>query len=642
MSVRPDQETGPVTGPAIVSDGSVAGPDQMTQAAFLNELEITVRDVVDRELAVAGTSTRSCPYFETAMARYRGKSPAEVEQVARRYAGIGAGGPRELVAGVAERGRLSARRWVTDGSVDDLATALGVTQTTAEATGAGSALQGFEGPGPHDPDPTWVRSRLGRGAPLWGPHRHAMENALGVDLGQVRVHRGGSDAALARRLGHVGFTVDHHVVVDDSSLGSDPLTTSAVMAHELAHTVQQREPGPAVGAQRTGELESRADRAVSEAASVLAGDATAGTAGRGVGRARGLQLQRCEDCGGGGSSSGSGSAAPTKAASTFREVQLAVRAAPDQTTRDTALNGGIAAARTRADRLRSTAGVSSGPVATRRAEIIAQTGVGSAGSTFRHLDENPFYGVSGDRVAQAYRAWAENPAASSPPWVLLAVWVKEGATHPQVANTVPASSAADARAIWRSNYYFLNMGTDHYVHYTPGTGDNAMDSPPGSGAAHDTAFRAAVAQQVTAGRLPRDVSGDIDAALTVAPAGSGTFTVTPSERFFVLSLMLIDAYWRENRAAVTGPTGPPGTNAADVDTLTYMRWNMGSSRFATFAARDMSGNRDPDGSTPSLATWAFHREVRSNEWGQPRANALRFQFAADVYRMAYEGWAGSP
>jgi hypothetical protein len=324
----------------------------------------------------------------------------------------------------------------------------------------------------------------------------------------------------------------------------------------------------------------------------------------------------------------------------FTDVAAAMQAAPDAAAREGALAAGISASTGRADSLRSSASSSKSPFAALRTRITDETGVGRSGSTFSHLDQNPLHGVDNSRVEQTYRAWAENPTSSAEPWVLLALWVKEGLTAQSIGNDVNGNSTADARAIWRSLYYFQNMGADHYVRYTAAsTGDNEVSDAPGSGAAHDSAFTSAIADQVSAKRLPRDISAEINAELTVVDNGSGSYTVTPSNRFFVLSLMLVDAYWRENRESVTANAAvPTDTAAGDIDQLTYMRWNMGSTRFASFLARDMSANADPSGEVPALPTWAFHREVRKEEWGQPRANAIRFHYASEAYRLIYEGW----
>jgi hypothetical protein len=252
-------------------------------------------------------------------------------------------------------------------------------------------------------------------------------------------------------------------------------------------------------------------------------------------------------------------------------------------------------------------------------------------------------GVSADRFEEAYRAWAENAQSSEPPWVLLAIWVKEGLTAPAVPNRIPASSEGDARAIWRSAYYYNNMGADHFVHFTATGGDNRVSLSPGSGANHQSSFEANIRQQAAAGRLPRDISAEIDAEITVTPvSGSpGEYDVSATPRFRSLSLMLVDAYFRENKAALSARPDVTGWSPSDEDLqgLTYMRWNMGQARMEGFLTRSMSGNVDPGGTTPTLPVWAFHREVVETEWGQPRANAVRFLYAARAYRLAYEGWS---
>jgi hypothetical protein len=46
------------------------------------------------------------------------------------------------------------------------------------------------------------------------------------------------------------------------------------------------------------------------------------------------------------------------------------------------------------------------------------------------------------------------------------------------------------------------------------------------------------------------------------------------------------------------------------------------------------------GGPPPLPTWALHRPVRTGEYDQPRANAIRFQFYQKAYRYIFE--AGYP
>jgi hypothetical protein len=101
----------------------------------------------------------------------------------------------------------------------------------------------------------------------------------------------------------------------------------------------------------------------------------------------------------------------------------------------------------------------------------------------------------------------------------------------------------------------------------------------------------------------------------------------------------MDAFWREMResAAAAPEVKAAAPSSLDLDGLTYLRWNMGPTSFTKFRTRDMTQNRDPDGTVPSLPVWAFHREVKKSQFGQPRANAIRLQHTVPVYREVYEG-----
>jgi hypothetical protein len=210
------------------------------------------------------------------------------------------------------------------------------------------------------------------------------------------------------------------------------------------------------------------------------------------------------------------------------------------------------------------------------------------------------------------------------------------------ANTVAASSADNAKAIWRSVYYYENMGLDHFVHTTATSGDNVIDRTDAGAAAHEADFRARIAAQVAAGRLPRDISSDINAEITATPdpASPGHFTVTATPRFYSLSLLLADAYFRENQAAVAAD---PRIGASPDPGLVYMRWNLGATRFAPFVTSAEAHRMEPaynlpGGAHPTIAQWAFERRVQSTEYGQPRSNAIRFRYYLEVYRLLYEGF----
>ncbi len=90
--------------------------------------------------------------------------------------------------------------------------------------------------------------RSGPAPGLAPPLRNRMENKMGVDLGGVRVHSGTSAGKAADALNARAFTVGQDMFFGRSQY--DPVSTSGqrLIAHEAAHTVQQR--GGSAGVQR--------------------------------------------------------------------------------------------------------------------------------------------------------------------------------------------------------------------------------------------------------------------------------------------------------------------------------------------------------------------------------------------------------
>ncbi|MCX4691726.1 DUF4157 domain-containing protein [Streptomyces sp. NBC_01408] len=78
------------------------------------------------------------------------------------------------------------------------------------------------------------------GRPLEGPLREEMENRLGADFSDVRVHSDPLAQRSAAEIGARAYTSGSHVVVTDG--GKDKHT----LAHELTHVIQQRQ-GPVAG-----------------------------------------------------------------------------------------------------------------------------------------------------------------------------------------------------------------------------------------------------------------------------------------------------------------------------------------------------------------------------------------------------------
>ena len=83
------------------------------------------------------------------------------------------------------------------------------------------------------------------GAPLPDAARGRFEQSLGVDLGGVRVHTGAASAEAARDLNAQAFATGQDIHFGAGHYRPDDPFGIHLLAHEVAHTVQQ---GPAQGA----------------------------------------------------------------------------------------------------------------------------------------------------------------------------------------------------------------------------------------------------------------------------------------------------------------------------------------------------------------------------------------------------------
>jgi hypothetical protein len=105
------------------------------------------------------------------------------------------------------------------------------------------------------------------GRPLDPVTRLGMEARLGHDFGRVRLHDDARAAASARVVGAVAYTVGHHVVFGARRYSPDTPDGRALLAHELAHTVQQSATPYDGGPIPVGPVHDPAEREADEAAS---------------------------------------------------------------------------------------------------------------------------------------------------------------------------------------------------------------------------------------------------------------------------------------------------------------------------------------------------------------------------------------
>ena len=141
------------------------------------------------------------------------------------------------------------------------------------------------------------------GAALDKGSRQLMENKLGADFSDVRVHTDAGAADSAKAVGAHAYTVRNHVVFGQGKYDPGSADGQKTLAHELTHVVQQRN-GPVDG-KSTGdgvkmstpgdrfelEAEHSAEHVMSSIGSQNAGPTPSG----GAGGAQAMHVQRAEE-----------------------------------------------------------------------------------------------------------------------------------------------------------------------------------------------------------------------------------------------------------------------------------------------------------------------------------------------------------
>jgi hypothetical protein len=303
--VTPDREE---AGGLLVEDGAqTLTSGQMRKAEFMRQLRTEVCRVAEQELARAGRSAAGCPYIDQMLAYYDGKSAEHLERALRRYA------PetrrlrdaREYLPVLSARLGAAIARWATTGQMptdvpnETLAALAGARNGIVGAIAgiAGISRKATPGAAPATVDAGALIRQLGPGHALDGGTQARMERALGHSFAGVRIHADDRAAALSHDLAARAFTLGRHVAFAAGELRPGTPHGDALLAHELAHVVQQGTAAPAgevpLGA-AADPLEHDADLAAAAAVEQLHGDEEPPRRPpRWRAAGGGLRLQRC-------------------------------------------------------------------------------------------------------------------------------------------------------------------------------------------------------------------------------------------------------------------------------------------------------------------------------------------------------------
>src|ERR1700754_1916587 len=328
----PDPEGAPARALVVADDAATVAPGQMRKSEFLEQLRSTVCTTADAALAEAGQSTAGCPYIEQWLSYYSDQEPAHIERALRKYApeANNAATAADYIPAVSNRVREAVQRWARTGEVTGVPPELagmlpGGGGVLGALAGIGSAIGGAlsaaagaiggafssigralfkrkENAEPGAEDEQQVETQLKEGQPLDASANTRMSAAFGHDFSNVRVHTDSHAAGLSNQLNARAFTIGSDIAFGTGEYQPGTMIGDALLAHELAHVVQQGGGAPPT-TQSKGEVTS--NESLEEEADVAAVGAVSslwfGTRGAvsNIGRQAspklrsGLQLQRC-------------------------------------------------------------------------------------------------------------------------------------------------------------------------------------------------------------------------------------------------------------------------------------------------------------------------------------------------------------
>jgi hypothetical protein len=271
-------------------DARSVAPEQMRKSEFLSVVRAGMAGLEPGAGgAGGGQASRWLDYFEASDAStledaiHRFVPETSRARTAHDYLRMLAAKARNEAGGTATGGKSAGKPSATGlGTTGRAMPGLSLKEGGGAASGGGSAgtaraggshAGGDVGGGHAGASPAAVSRQLGPGTPLHSSVRASMETAFGISFARVRLHTDRRAAELSDSLHARAFTVGEHVAFGPGEYRPDSAIGQALIAHELAHVVQQsgaaRDTSVQPGTQTEGALEREADATAVQA--VLAG-----------------------------------------------------------------------------------------------------------------------------------------------------------------------------------------------------------------------------------------------------------------------------------------------------------------------------------------------------------------------------------
>jgi len=232
-----------VPGLIVEDGGEFTAPGQMQKSEFLEQLRAEVCATAGDALSGSMWTVAECPWIAHWFGYYATQDALHVERALVRYVPIAAAvrSAAEYIPLVAERVRVAIIAWSATGKLPSDLPTLGSGPATAGGEESARDVATKPEGGRNAPSgPQGVVVNLGAGRQLDGGVRSRMEGVFGQDFSGVRVHAGDRASRAAANLHARAFTTGTDIAFNAGEYRPGTIEGDALLAHELAHVVQQR------------------------------------------------------------------------------------------------------------------------------------------------------------------------------------------------------------------------------------------------------------------------------------------------------------------------------------------------------------------------------------------------------------------
>ncbi len=253
----------------IVEDNAEATSNsQISKSLFIELLHLELKEVMEPELEGTLYTTKKCPMLTTIMSTVKKLSALHIENMIRMYISSVGNGYYDYIKQTKERAAKDTARWINNEEIElPVFGALPSRETFEQMGDSVNWFLGFFAKS--KPGGLQIKSKvsplqdLGPGQPMESTIRTKMEGAFGTSFTNVRIHNNKHTAQIATNTNVRAFTLGQSIGFGSGEYNPGTPVGDALLAHELAHTIQQKEAAPGIFAKsnisNTSDLEKDAD-----------------------------------------------------------------------------------------------------------------------------------------------------------------------------------------------------------------------------------------------------------------------------------------------------------------------------------------------------------------------------------------------